>query len=141
MATLATDLSCSTLIRRELHPLGWIKRFHCLIINSPSSELFPTRRRSVPTDSVALAGTPCHRSSGCLTCDTRPAFPPSESAPAAPVVVDRHLPEVPCATDPTADPVAQKIPPDSAIYTPTAPVGTYLLPGHLQVLPLVHLVD
>src|ERR1035441_10658013 len=56
MATLATDLSCSTLIRRELHPLGWIKRFHCLIINCPSSELFPTRRRSAPGCALALPG-------------------------------------------------------------------------------------
>jgi len=28
-----------------------------------------------------------------------------------------------------------------SVYTSTTPVGMYTLPGHLQVLPLVHLVD
>src|ERR1700724_67755 len=48
MATLATDLSCSTLVRRDFHPLGWFKRFRYLIFSSPSSELFPTRQRLAP---------------------------------------------------------------------------------------------
>src|ERR1700680_5103232 len=46
MATLATDLSCSTLIRRDLHPLGWIKRFHCLIISSPLLRAFPNATKT-----------------------------------------------------------------------------------------------
>src|ERR1019366_10664361 len=58
MATLATDLPCSALVRRDLHPLGWIKRFHFLIVCSPSSELFPTRQRPA-------------RRSPCASCTRR----------------------------------------------------------------------
>src|SRR5664280_1584457 len=103
MATLATDLSCSTLIRRELHPLGWIKRFHCLIINSPSSELFPTRRISVPGPTWPPSDTPCPSAAECraaLVCrsvsEYRPFLPLPDDTSCPGVVSPVPQANVPC---------------------------------------------
>src|SRR5262249_17489767 len=63
----------------------------------------------------AIGGTCIMKSpSGFPTCETRPAYQPSGSAPASPVEAARHPPSVRCAIDPTADPVARRILPDSA---------------------------
>src|ERR1700687_3939170 len=87
MATLATDLSCSTLVRRDFHPLGWFKRFRYLIFSSPSSELFPTRRRSVRGPAWPKFAQPDPGLWVCLMVSA--SHPAWVCKPAAQVAVDR----------------------------------------------------
>src|SRR4030095_4870688 len=86
------------------------------------------------------AATPGLKSSGFPPCETRPAFPPSGFAPAAPVEADRHRPSVPGAIDPTAVRVARQILPDSArprLHCPGWP-ATREQPGGLAAQSKTH---